>query len=370
MAYHPQNFFSAEETFVLDYIKGKYPVFHPDYSAQAIQVYAARNGLSPYLFHLIKEKKEAVSDELYALLKKDYLNSFFRNTRIQNAWNDIRALLDANELSYIPLKGIFIASHIYPDSSIRPMSDLDILLLGDGAHKAFDLLLKHGGEIGDEEPAEHDKKTGHHLQAIIYKGVMIELHTSLFPLDMNYQIPNRLIEQHLMQYKGTNTLPPMLNLCYLCLHAYSTMRRGGTRLSWFLDLKLLAESPYFASDKTDLEALIRSINITHPVIDVLMKAEFLFDYRFPFVPDKLRKTLSAKETSHFISFIRNSEQQDTSHSYAIAFERLRNTKGLRGKFAFIRSVITKGGNKNAVAIAKRLWRLSKRVTGMIFKKYT
>ncbi len=368
MANHSQFSFTKEETFVLDYIKGKYPVFKPDFSVEKIQMYAARNGLSPYLFYLIKENQEAISGELYTLLKKDYLNSLFRNTRILNAWNDIRALLTAHSLSYIPLKGIFIATHIYPDISLRPMSDLDILLLGEGAHKAFDLLLKNGGIINDEEPAEHDKKTGHHLQGIIYKGVLIELHTSLFALDMNYQIPNKLIEQQIIQYNGTTTLPPMLNLCYLCLHAHTTMRRGGIRLSWFLDLKLLAESPYLLSDNTELEKLMKDLNITHPVMEILTKTEFLFDYRFSFVPEKLRKPLSALEISNLIAFIRNSEQQNSDYSYAIAFERLKNTKGLRGKLTFIKSVVNKGGNKTVVASTKRLWRLGKRVIGMIFKK--
>ncbi|GAF04920.1 nucleotidyltransferase family protein [Saccharicrinis fermentans] len=246
------------------------------------------------------------------------------------------------------------------------MSNLDILIMGEKATQAFDLLLKNGAQVSGEGAAAHDLKTGHHLPPLLFQGVLIELHTSLFPLDMNHQIPNSFIEPRLIQYDQVSTLPPMLNFCYLCLHAYSTMRRGGIRLSWFLDLVLLSRSDYFQKDETSLSALLQQLKIEKPVMDIIHRAEFLFDYRFPFVPAELRSTMSPDEISDFIHFIHSSGQQDTRYSYAIAFERLKNTKGFINKIRFIKSVIMRGGHTDLASIMRRLGTLSIRSLKMLF----
>ncbi len=368
MAKQTQHIFSGEESFILDYIKGINPVYDNNFSTEKAHQFALKNGLSPYLFHLLKENKSSVPPELYGLIKTDYLNTFIRFTKIQNVWKELQRIFSDKQLPFVPLKGIFLANFIYPDPCIRPMSDLDILLFKGNTQKAFDLLLKYGGNIDKEETAEHDKKTGHHLQGIVFKGVLIELHTSLFPLDVDYQIPNKKIENSLISYNGINTLPPMLNLCYLCLHAHSTMRRGGIRLSWFLDLILLSQSSYFKLNSTTFEDTINELGIALPVLDVLNKTEFLFDYHFDFIPDTARTKLTEKEIAHFIGFIQKSDQQNTSYSYNIAFERLKNTKGIHNKITFIKSVILRGNKTDFISLSKRLFILIKRIGGMFFSK--
>ncbi|MGQ1787093.1 nucleotidyltransferase family protein [Saccharicrinis sp. GN24d3] len=363
-----QGYFTNEEIILLDWIQGKITRPNEAFSIEKAHLFALKNGLSPYLFHRIKDNKEIIPDELYPILKKDYFNALFRNTRIQNVWKEIQELLNAHHLSFVPLKGIFLAQYIYPDFNTRPMSDLDILIMYGQAQQAFDLLVSKGAQHSGEKQAAHDKKTGHHLPGIIFKGVLIELHTSLFPLDVDYQIPNDLIEKSLIKYDNVFTLPPMLNFCYLCMHAYSTMRRGGIRLSWFLDLVLLSQSEYFKADKLELTKIIQQLNIQVPVLDVMKKAEFLFDYRFEFVPKSLQGSLSTTESSVFVRLIQESGQQNTDYSYAIAFERLKNTKGLGNKLRFIKSVLLRGDNTRVTSLIKRLWTVTTRSFRMFLSK--
>lgn len=360
--------FTSEEKWVIEWIKGKNTIPHNSNDTFYIHSFAKKNGLAPYLYFQLKKHQYDIPTDLEKLLKKEYLTSLLRNTKIQSVWKELNNIFKANQLKAVPLKGIFLSKFIYEDPAHRPMSDIDILFANDQVNKAYDLLLKEGGKILHENEAAHDEKTGHHLPGINYKGVLIEIHKSLFPLDTNYQLPLNEIWPSLMQYKDTITLNPLHNLIYLCLHAYTTMQRGGIRLSWFLDVILLCQSDYI---KINIDIFIETISrlkVEQPVIDVLLKTEFVFGYKFNFIPDSYQKSFSEKQKRKFILFIHNSNQQKTNYSYVIAWERFKNTSGIKNKAIFIKSVLLSKRDKGFPSLLKRIGTLTHRTLGMIFKK--
>ncbi len=367
MSSHPNKYsFTPEEQYILELLQGDKVSVSSNLDVNQAHQFANRNGLSAYLFKIATSQKLPVDAALLSLLKKDYLKNLLRNTQITQVYKEVYQLLSDQQIEVIPLKGIFLSQYIYSDASVRPMSDIDMLILDDKATIAFDLLVQYGGIVNSAEWAEHDQKTGHHLPGIAYKGVLIEIHTSLFPLDVKENISNEVIQHNSISYQQITTLSPMLNLCYLCLHAYHTMRRGGIRLSWFLDLKEIYLSNYFYTDQEFL-AFIKKLNIEQAVMEVLMKAEFVLSYTFPFIKDADRISLNTKEKKRFIQFIRQSEQQNTSYSYAIGWERLRNTNGIKNKLLFIKSVVFKEEHNTFRSVLKRLTILIKRTVGMLFR---
>ncbi len=364
-----ENNFTAEENYILSILRkdGIPDSFYG--SIEKAHQFALKNGLSPFVFHTIKDSNnQNIPFELYNLLKRDYLNALFRNIKIQAVWKELKQIFNENNLTFVPLKGVFLAENVYPDFNTRPMSDIDVLLFNDDAKKVFDILKNKGAIIFDEKSAEHDKKTGHHLPGIYLNDVLIELHTSLFPLDMKYQIPNEILQKKLITKGNECHLHPLHNMAYLCLHTYTTMRRGGVRLSWFLDLILLSKLNSFKNLSPDFVKELKTINIWEPVIDILTKAEFIFEYRFKFLNNETRKFLTNNEANRFIEFIQQSEQQKTDYSYTIVWERLKNTKGLKNKLRFIKSALTRGGKKNPLSILTRFFSICIRLIRAFFSK--
>ena len=346
--------FSPEEQWVLQSITGKKDPDDLSMNIEHMHAFTLKNGLAPYLFNQYKNKKATLPEQIIAKLKKDYLTSLMRSTRLLAIWQEIKTLFEENGLAPIPLKGIVLATQVYPDPTLRPMSDLDILFIDHQSQKAFELLIAHGG-ICHEEEAEHDKKTGHQLPGITYKGIMIEIHRSLFDTDLQYIIPNTYLKKNLISSNDITTFTPEINFIYFSLHAYHTMRRGGIRLSWFLDLLLLSQKQ---SINTELFIqIITELKLTAPIQQITAQTEYLFNKPFSFLPESFRKPLTQKEKNDLIQLIHSSDQQDTNFSYAIAIERLKNTKGLSGKITFLKSILTKD-TQNTLEILKRTLYLS------------
>ncbi|TLX70838.1 nucleotidyltransferase family protein [Labilibacter sediminis] len=366
--YHSRitNQFSTEEQWIINQIKNTPSSIPANFNIHDAHSFATKNGIAPYLYFLIMEDKQGINPELEKLLKQDYLSSLLRNTKIHSVWSEIYQLFTEHKLTAIPLKGIFLSKYIYIDSSHRPMSDIDVLFSSSEYEKAYQLLLSSGAEKSNEEVADHDEKTGHHLPGIIYKGVLIEVHKSLFPLDTNYQLPISEIWPSITKFKDTLTLSPVHNLIYLCLHTYTTMQRGGIRLSWLLDIFLLCQSEYFIKSKGLFEETLIKLKLEKPVLDVLQKTDFIFNLDLGFISHLDCKKLSNREQARFIGFIKESDQQNTNHSYTIAFERLKNTRGIKNKFFFIRSVMLSKRKNENFAFIKRTFRLMYRTLNMLF----
>nr|WP_321452410.1 nucleotidyltransferase family protein [uncultured Carboxylicivirga sp.] len=356
-----------EDRWVLSTLLGNITSFNSTFNQNHILHFSNKNGFSPFLYYLTTQKQIQLPEKLTLELKKAYFTSLLRNTKILTIRDELNKLFSANNLKPLLLKGCTLATSIYPDPALRPMSDIDILFFNNDAEKAHELLIASGGTCSYQEK-EHDKRTGHQLPGIMYKGIHIEIHRSLFDTDLNYNISNPYLAKNL---ECDNTqINSELNFSYLALHAYYTMRRGGIRLSWFLDLILLTKKESL-SDKL-FNHHIFELNIVKPVYLIIAYTEYIFQYRFDFISDNYRKILTQKEKEKLLELIYSTDQQNTNYSYALALERLKNTKGLYNKIKFIKSVLS--NNNTSKSIVLRWFHLSARlmkyiVSRLINKKY-
>jgi len=110
-------------------------------------------------------------DSVYPLWKESYILAKTKDVRQMIAVDEICQKLTSNSIRVMPLKGILI-KELYPKTYYRKMTDLDILIDGENAKKAEELLTSIGYEM------LHDDKK--HFSMYKKPGITIEIHKNLF----------------------------------------------------------------------------------------------------------------------------------------------------------------------------------------------
>ena len=89
---------------------------------------AERNAIAPIVYHAIKKSGYVMPTQakrqLYALIQR---HAWANETRTEVLGEIIEAC-ERKNIDIIVLKGAYLAHTIYPDPSLRPMSDIDILV--------------------------------------------------------------------------------------------------------------------------------------------------------------------------------------------------------------------------------------------------
>ena len=106
--------------------------------------------------------------------KKEYkaffLQSFIVHEKIDKISNNLKNILDSNNVKHVFLKGYFLRE-LYPDRNLRTIGDIDILVEEENFDVVVKLLKENNFNFGEDD--------GHHIQ-IWKNGVLIELHRNLF----------------------------------------------------------------------------------------------------------------------------------------------------------------------------------------------
>jgi hypothetical protein len=354
--------------------KANKPTTDSDFPSKSIQYFARRNGLSPLLYHILKQSGAIVPPQFLNNLHNDYLASTFHTSRLINAANKLINESAKHRISVMPLKGVFLAQYIYPDSSLRQMSDIDLLFPYQDADKARALLLNlENTSSGDIKRVKHE--SDHDLHSIVFDQFLVEPHRLLLPSNLRFTIPideiwtdstaienNELIRQ----------MNPTHLLLYLICHIHYTIMRGGIRAAWFYDLKAVLNH---YQDLITHESIVQTAtrwNILKPVSRTLALSNWLLGEcaHASTSPFGLPKLVEAKRIA---LLFRKSTQQQSIFSYRLAWERLAKTKGITGKIKFIKSNLqlektTKNGWVFSYHTIKRILHIAFQTFKMIIVK--
>lgn len=140
---------------------------------------------------------------------------------MESALLHVTAVLRSIDIEPIHFKGLTLSRRVYDEPNLRKTSDIDFLIPKEDYDRAREALLENGASIWEEFD-------GHHL-TLNYRGVKIEMHTSLFH-------PNDGIELTLtdgdlckMKIRSTEvtTLAPTALFLLLILHYYTHANKGG-----------------------------------------------------------------------------------------------------------------------------------------------
>jgi hypothetical protein len=141
--------------------------------------------LGPLLRYMLSQYHQdvVVPDHIKLAIDSSFKTAAFRSLHAQQSLIKIHRLLSQHQTPYIALKGAYLAFHAYPQTALRPMRDLDILVPEDRALEVYELLQNEGFQRLSEyqDNPKVPSETKHHLPALIdpTSRFVIEIHNSL-----------------------------------------------------------------------------------------------------------------------------------------------------------------------------------------------
>jgi hypothetical protein len=226
-----------------------------------------KNSLPPHIFKCLKHVYESFAD----------------------IWEDHREIIKKilmrfheSEIEIVLLKGAQLGRTDYPNFSLRPMEDIDLLVKGSNKLRIINLMLEmgfnlyHTGETCDKFFIRN-KQTG--------KPIFIEIHSDL-------QVPIRLDKSFSVDmdefWNGTQMeyfdgfpfrqLHPTYNLIYLCTHLGE---HHFSRLIWAYDIALLIHRHGEEIDWETLTDLCPRMKIRSPLYYSFSLCQELFQIPIP-----------------------------------------------------------------------------------------
>jgi hypothetical protein len=155
-------------------------------------------------------------------------------------------VLEQAGIAALPLKGPVLAQSLYSDSSLRPSSDLDLLVHPQDVHQVVRILKSHGFETKPyiaRLPVQKllSIKSEVHLQH--QRGLELDLHWEVTPSDFHFCFDSAVLWASIgsVEFGGTKVpaLLPEALLVFLCVHGTKHM---WARLIWLADIARLAQS--------------------------------------------------------------------------------------------------------------------------------
>lgn len=190
--------------------------------------------------------------EIKTKLTKQKMLAIYRREQLDFEEERISALLEANSINYIPLKGAVIKNY-YPQKWMRTSSDIDILVHLEDIEKSKDLLCL---ELGYSYVGKSLKD----YQFVAKNGVHLELHFALEGSDK----ANKPMEQVWDYAKPCADKPNRYKLTeefliyHTAVHAQYHFAAGGCGLKPLVDLLLLENKLEY--NKNILNSLIAEGN--------------------------------------------------------------------------------------------------------------
>lgn len=200
---------------------------------------ADRHGVLPLLAEVIGEERWArlVPVELRQRLRLLLAAQSLRTRAGLEQLAQVVALLDAQQVTPLVLKGPALASSVYPAPALRPFTDLDLLCPLEQRKRA-DAALRQAAYIPCEVK-ESEQENFHVVYEARGPHLPIELHSDLLQLGLPTRCASNLWQAPEWFDVGTEQLPMLAldaQVLHLCVHLHT---HGYGRLIWFKDLDLL-----------------------------------------------------------------------------------------------------------------------------------
>ncbi|SOD78632.1 nucleotidyltransferase domain-containing protein [Spirosoma fluviale] len=111
---------------------------------------AVRHRLTPFLYRSLYQIP-AVPASFIRTLQEECRTAATDNLLKLHHYHQLAALLTENNIDHLPLKGVYLAEHFYPDSSLRISGDIDILVRRDDGFRAIRLLQANDYELNNQQ---------------------------------------------------------------------------------------------------------------------------------------------------------------------------------------------------------------------------
>ncbi|MBQ7365521.1 MAG: nucleotidyltransferase family protein, partial [Clostridia bacterium] len=195
--------------------------------------------------------------------------SFYRYERLEYEISELRRVLNAARIPFMPLKGT-VLRHRYPDPVMRVSCDIDILVPYDQAEMARDVLVK-------ELSYRDDGRGDHDYQLYTPSELTVELHFQL------YKTVDRVVYALGDVWEHAERLSPDgfeyamsgdYFYAYMMTHMAKHFHEGGCGLKPFADLYVM--KTYMPYDRPKAQAMLKEAGL----LTFANEMEALCDYWF------------------------------------------------------------------------------------------
>jgi len=214
---------------------------------------ATAEGIAPLIYWKFKHKPEVFQTlapaSIYSLLQAEYYRNLARNQVLFAELERILRGLQEAGIPVIGLKGAVLATTLYEDIGLRPMSDLDLLVQPEQVEAAVELIRAMGyerQELSNNDALEKELAHHVHLTQVGKPNLEVEVHwrlasgeASLFQPRMEWFWQNTLTWQSKSNHGYI--LSSTAHLLFLCAHLALQHGIGMGALIWFMDIYKLIE---------------------------------------------------------------------------------------------------------------------------------
>ncbi|MCK9536333.1 MAG: nucleotidyltransferase family protein [Bacilli bacterium] len=241
----------------------------PLINEKALFVMSKENGLTGLIYPTIK-KMLSVS-EISRKVEKDYYTYIAADIKQNALAGRINALLNKHGIDHVFLKG-FNLKTIYPESYMRGMGDIDILI-----RESDQAIVKN---VFKDKKIILTGKAEHHDNYLYGKDVFIEVHHTLFPerhqfLDIDPWGLANSISQHCYEFEKE------YELVYLLSHLAKHFASSGAGLRSVLDIGLYLKHYLNKLNLDKLFDYIKAINKEIFFTNIVYLNKLLFSFDFP-----------------------------------------------------------------------------------------
>jgi hypothetical protein len=270
------------------------------FSAEQVR-WAVETGLGPLLRRATADDPEAKTSPFWPLVQGADLTARVIAAEHLGAMDEIIRACEGNTPPLTLLKGISICEQHYPESHLRLMGDIDVLVDQEAIPIVETLLLELGYCHVSEYPPEF-YEAHHHITPLFHPRtkVWVEIHRALFPAsslvgsDRVFGLENLGAELQPSEFRGrpVHRLSDELQVVYLAAHwAFGFRRVGG--MVGMLDLIYLLGNTRALRWERIIDWLDSSVASTY----VYLLLSYLERRRLVDIPPQILKGLFSRQRS-------------------------------------------------------------------------
>jgi len=179
------------------------------------------------LYDHLKKTDSNIPLVLLNKMHKMYRENAIRSAKFERSLADLDKIFTENGIQLLVLKGITLSYLLYNDPNLRPCADLDILVKNEKMHRAKECLVQAGYSFTEKKQTLQSSsynQISHHWRFYNkQRGIHLELHNKLAPLNRSIRIPMEGIWQRAQSIilEGHNyylVMDPVDLVLYMSVH--------------------------------------------------------------------------------------------------------------------------------------------------------
>ena len=282
----------------------------------AVTELAIREHVAPLLAAEL-EADTAVPSAVVVRLRRERYQTAAHNAVL---YRELEALFERAPEAPPPvvLKGAALATTLYQDPSLRPMSDLDLLVRPEDVGTWSEALSGLGYVRTHPAMASGAAESAHFQIAFrsAHHQNVVELHWSLIGPASDWRAPEvAWFWDQTEPWNGVarpaRMLTPLANVLYLSAHVMLQHGVAGAKLLWLYDLHLVVSSQAASMPWAEVLERAGAFEWDAPLAEALARAEALFGTP---VPENVIETLRKRATSRAAVHVRHKANPGASRA--------------------------------------------------------